>query len=67
MVQGIILLAVSFAHAQKNDTLIGLGMLNRVEEKIGIQGGTYHGIDIDRIKNKVSDMKQNKKLVRFEV
>ena len=67
LVQGLILLAVSFAHCQKNDAIIGLGMLSRTEEKIGDYTGLYHGIDIDRIKNKISVMKQNKNLVRFEV
>lgn len=67
LVQGIILLAVAFAHCQKNDVLIGLGMLSRAEEKIGDSAGSYHGIDIDRIKKKITEMKQTKNLVRFEV
>ncbi len=67
LVQGLILLAVSFAHCQKNDVTIGLGMLDRVEEKIGNSTGSYHGINIDSIKYRVAKMKHDKKLVRFEV
>ena len=67
LVQGLILLAVSFAHCQKDDDLIGLGMLDRAEEKIGDYSGSYHGINIDRIKDKIAEMKENRKLVRFEV
>jgi len=67
LVQGLILLAVAFAHCQKNDDLIGLGMLSRAEEKIGNHAGSYHGIDIDRVRRKIAEMKSNKSLVRFEV
>jgi len=67
LVQGLILLAVSFAHSQKNDDLIGLNMLTRAEEKIGGCSGTYRGIDIDRVKSKITEMKENRELVRFEV
>lgn len=67
LVQGLILLAVSFAHCQKNDVIIGLGMLGRSIEKIGDYDGLYHGIDISRIKQKIAQMQQNQKLVRFEV
>lgn len=67
LLQGLILLAVAFAHCQKNDVTIGVGMLSRAEEKIGDYAGTYNGIDVDRVKNKITQMKENKKLVMFEV
>ena len=35
LVQGIILVAVAFAHGQKNDHSIGIGMLSRALEKLG--------------------------------
>lgn len=67
LLQGLILLAVAFAHGQKNDKLIGIGMLDRAEEKIGDNAGRYHGIDIDRIKEKITSMKRAKDLVRFSI
>ena len=67
LVQGLILLAVSFAHCQKNDDLIGIGMLGRAEEKIGDSAGSYHGIDVDRIRGKIAGMREGGKLVRFEI
>ncbi len=67
LMQGLILLAVAFAHCQKDDDLIGLNMLSRAEEKIGDYSGAYHGIDIDRIKDKITTMKKNRQLIRFEV
>ena len=67
LVQGLILLAVSFAHCQKDDDLIGLGMLGRAAEKIGDSAGSYHGIDVDRIRGKIAEMRGSGRLVRFEI
>lgn len=67
LVQGIILVAVAFAHSQKNDDEIGIGMLGRALEKIGDYSGIYHKIDVDRIKSKVIDMRHNKQLTRFQI
>ena len=67
LVQGIILLAVAFAHAQKNDFLIGLGMLGRALEKLGTSPSIYHNIDVDRIRKKIVDMQEAKTLTIFEI
>ena len=67
VVQGIILLAVAFAHAQKNDYLIGIGMLGRAMEKLGTSPSVYHSIDVDRIRDKISTMQESKTLTRFEI
>ena len=67
LVQGIILLAVAFAHAQKNDYLIGLGMLGRALEKLGTSPSMYHNIDVDRIRKKIVNMQESKTLTRFEI
>ncbi len=67
LVQGIILVAVAFAHSQKNDDQIGIGMLGRAAEKIGDFSGMYNNIDVDKIKSKVVDMQHNKQLVRFQI
>jgi predicted metal-dependent hydrolase len=67
IVQGIILLAVAFAHAQKNDYLIGLGMLGRALEKLGNSPSMYHDIDVDRIRKKIISMQESKTLTKFEI
>jgi len=67
LVQGIILLAVSFAHSQKNDYLIGIGMLERALEKLGSSPSIYHNIDVNRIRKKIIEMQKSKKLVIFEI
>ena len=67
IVQGIILLAVAFAHAQKNDLNIGIGMLRRVLEKLGTSPSQYHSIDVDRMRSKAIDMQRTGSLTIFEI
>jgi hypothetical protein len=67
MVQGIILLAVAFAHSQKNDYSIGLGMLSRVLEKLGNSPAMYNKIDVDMIRSNIIDMQKSNTLTRFEI
>jgi predicted metal-dependent hydrolase len=67
LVQGIVLLAVAFAHGQKNDAAIGIGMLRRAMEKLENSPSSYHSIDIDRIKQKIVEMQQANVLTIFEI
>ena len=67
LVQGIILLAVAFAHSQKNDPSIGLGMLSRSLEKLGSSPSRYHNIDVDRIRKKISEMQKSQTLTIFAI
>ncbi len=67
LVQGIILLAVAFAHGQKNENSIGIGMLGRALEKLGDSPAVYGTIDVDRIRNKITEMQTTKDLVVFEI
>ena len=67
LVQGIILLAVAFAHSQKNDSSIGLGMLNRSLEKLGSSPSMYHKIDVDRIRKKIIEMQNSQTLTTFAI
>jgi uncharacterized protein len=65
--QGIILLAVAFAHVQKYEDSVAVGMLGRALEKIGDTPSMYHNIDVDRIRNKIKEMQTNRELVRFQI
>ena len=67
VVQGIILMAVAFAHGQKDELSIGIGMLRRVLEKLGTSPSTYHSIDVDMIRTKAVEMQQANKLTTFEI
>ena len=66
-VQGIILLAVAFGHAQRDEISVGIGMLKRVLEKIEKSSPKYHSIDIDRIRNNTIQMQKENKLTLFEI
>ena len=67
LVQGIILVAVAFAHEQENEENIGIGMLKRALEKLGTSPSMYYSIDVDRIRKKAVKMQQAQKLTRFEI
>jgi len=67
LVQGIILVAVAFAHEQENEESTGVGMLGRALEKLGTSPSMYYSIDVDRIRKKAVEMQQVKKLTRFEI
>jgi len=67
IINGIILFAVAFAHAQENDLSIGIGMLRRVLEKLGTSPSMYHSIDVDRIRNKAVEMQKANNLTIFEI
>lgn len=67
LVQGIILVAVAFAHGQKDDQGIGIGMLSRALEKLGDSPALYNGIDVDQIRSKSKEMQKTKTLSRFEI
>ena len=67
LVQGIILLAVAFAHGQKNEHSIGIGMLSRSLEKLGDSPAMYSSIDVDRIRNKIKEMQKTKDLAIFAI
>ena len=67
LIQGLILVAVAFAHSQKNDEIIGIGILGRALKKLGHSPAEYHNIDVDRIRNKVKEMKKNNELTIFQI
>lgn len=67
LVQGIILVAVAFAHSQKNDVDIGINMFGRALEKIGDFKGLYHNIDVDRIRKKIISMRHSGEMVLFKI
>ncbi len=67
LVQGIILVAVAFAHEQENEESIGIGMLHRALDKLGSSPSMYHSIDVDRIRKNAVDMQQANKLTRFKI
>ena len=67
LVQGIILVAVAYAHAQANELSIGVALLTRALEKLGMSPSMYHSIDVERIRNKSIEMQKINDLVLFEI
>lgn len=67
VIQGLILVAVAFAHSQKNDDDIGIGMFGRALEKLGNFTGMYHNIDVDRIRKRITDMRNIGEIIRFQI
>ncbi|EGG42982.1 hypothetical protein Nlim_0117 [Candidatus Nitrosarchaeum limnium SFB1] len=67
LVQGIILLAVAFAHGQKDETGVGVGMLSRSLEKLGDSPAVYGSIDVERIRNKIKEMQKANALAIFAI
>ena len=67
LVQGIILVAVAFAHGQRNEALIGVRMLRRALEKLGTSPSVYHSIDVDTIRARAAEMRTSGKLALFEI
>jgi len=67
VIQGIILVAVAFAHSQKNEDGIALGVFRRALKKISDFSGMYHNIDVDRIRRKITEMRQTKELTIFQI
>lgn len=67
LVQGIILMAVAFAHGQKNEARIGINMLGRALAKLGHSPSVYHTIDVDRMRKKAVEMQTADRLTLFEI
>lgn len=67
LVQGIILVAVAFAHGQRNERRIGIGMLKRALEKLGTSPSKYHTIDVDMMRRKAMAMRTGRQLELFEI
>jgi len=66
-VQGIILVAASLVHYQKDEDKICLSVLRRALDKLSNSSGIYHKIDIDALKNKVNQIYDSKKITTFRI
>ena len=67
LVQGIILVAVAFAHGQRNERMVGIGMLKRALEKLGTSPSRYHTINVDMMRQKAMEMRAEGQLDLFEI
>ena len=56
IINGIILVAAALVHYQKDENETCLSIFRRALEKIGNASGKYHKIDVDVLRNKISNM-----------
>jgi hypothetical protein len=67
LIQGVILVAAAFVHYQKYENNICLSILKRAMEKFGNSSGKYYDIDVDVLRNKVSEVIRSGKIETFTI
>ena len=65
LIQGLILVAAGLVHYQKDEDEICISIFNRAMTKLENSNGEYHNIDIDKIKNTVTEMINSKDVSSF--
>lgn len=67
ILNGIILVAAAFVHDEKDEPEVCLSILQRARKKLEGSRGKYHGIDIDRIADQISEIINLGKIERFTI
>jgi uncharacterized protein len=67
LLNGIILIAAAFVHDEKDESDICISILKRSMKKLSKATGLYFGIDIDKIKELVSQITETSKIQRFTI
>ncbi|MBT4057371.1 MAG: DUF309 domain-containing protein [Thaumarchaeota archaeon] len=65
LVQGLILVAAGLVHYQKDEDSICISIFNRALGKLENSNGNYHNIDIDKIKEIITEMINSKDVSSF--
>lgn len=67
LLNGIILVAAAFVHNQKDEREICLSILNRAMNKLYNINGTYFGININILKQKINEIINSKDIYQFKI
>jgi hypothetical protein len=67
ILNGIILVAAAFVHDEKDEPEICRSILQRAGKKLDGTGGTYHGIDVDRIADLIARIINTGRIERFTI
>jgi hypothetical protein len=67
LVGGIILVCAAFVHYQKDEEEVCISILGRALKKLTNARETYYGIDIEGIKNQISDIISKNKVELFKI
>ena len=67
ILNGIILVAAAFVHDEKDEPDVCIAILQRARKKLGRASGTYYGIDLSRIADRISEIIHSGKIDRFVI
>lgn len=67
MLNGIILVAAAFVHDEKNEPDVCISILRRARKKLDQASGNYHGININKIADMISEIINTGKVSRFTI
>ena len=67
ILNGIILVAAAFVHDEKDEQDVCISILGRARKKLDKAGGIYHGIDISRIADMISEIINTGSVERFTI
>ena len=67
LVNGLILVAAGLVHYQKDEDDVCLSIFNRALEKLDNSNGKYHEIDVDRVKELITNMTNEKEISTFKI
>ncbi len=67
LVQGIILVAAAFVHYQKNENRICMSIMGRALAKLSSSSGTYRGIDVDKLRSRVTAIRNSGAISTFAI
>lgn len=67
VLNGIILVAAAFVHDEKDEHDICISILRRALAKLEKGQSEYHGINVDRLANKVLEIVNSNRIVRFTI
>jgi len=67
ILNGIILVAAAFVHDEKDEPDVCISILRRARKKLDPVSGNYHGININRIADMISEIISTGKVHRFTI
>ena len=67
LVNGLILVAAGLVHYQKDEDDVCISIFNRALEKLDNSNGKYHEIDVDRVKELITNMTNEKEISTFKI
>jgi uncharacterized protein len=68
LLNGLILICAAYVHAQKNENTICFSILERSMAKFfNVKDSNYHAINIEEVKKIITQVVENKKILKFKI